>query len=292
MSWILDNSLNKFQQLVVNIMKSGPIPNHVGIIMDGNRRYAKKINAEKVVGHSRGFDKLSESLEWCKELGIKEVTVYAFSIENFKRTQKEVEELMNLATEKFEKLLDEEDKLMSEGICVRVIGDLTLLRKDLQQLIAKAVLLTKDNCKSFLNIAFAYTSREEMTSAVKSVLHGASHNHISLDDVTDALLAQCLYTYSNPDLLIRTSGEVRLSDFLLYQVSQSIIYFTDVLWPEFSFWNFVMCILRYQRSYFYLKNNKDTSISTYSNNMRIELFLSDLRQRRLDTLQKYATAEI
>ncbi|KAL3274138.1 hypothetical protein HHI36_015552 [Cryptolaemus montrouzieri] len=290
MSWITENSLDIFQRFVVNVLKCGPIPKHVGIIMDGNRRYAKKVNVEKYIGHSKGFDKLSEALVWCKELGIKEVTVYAFSIENFKRTPKEVDELMNLAIEKFEKLLEEEDKLMAEGICVRVIGNMKLLREDFQKLIAKAMLLTKDNTNSILNIAFAYTSREEITSAIKNIVKGVEEQHISLDDVTDALISQCLYTNSNPDLLLRTSGEVRISDFLLWQISHSVIYFTDVLWPEFSFWNFILCILKYQKCYYQIgdiRKNENSTFHYRGNNERIENFLSILKQNELATLQSF-----
>lgn len=293
MSWIIENSLNKFQYFLVNVLKCGPIPNHVGIIMDGNRRYAKKINAKKVVGHTKGFDKLSETLEWCKEIGIKEVTVYAFSMENFKRTPEEVADLMDLATEKFKKLLEEEDKLMSEGVCVRIIGDLSLLRKDLQKLIAKTMLLTKDNTKSYLNIAFAYISRDEISSSVKSVMRGIKEELINLDDVTDKLISQCLYLNSFPDLLIRTSGEVRLSDFLLWQCSNSVVYFTDVLWPEFTFWNFVVCILHYQKSSFCLNDNKIKSDNTNyrSQNKRVEHYLTVLKENRLEQLKTYATNE-
>lgn len=107
MSWIVENPLTWMQTLGINVIKSGPVPRHVAFIMDGNRRYAAKENVEKAVGHSRGFTKLSETLEWCRKLGIIEVTVYAFSIENFKRPKDEVDILMNLAREKFEKLLSE-----------------------------------------------------------------------------------------------------------------------------------------------------------------------------------------
>ncbi|XP_044759234.1 dehydrodolichyl diphosphate synthase complex subunit DHDDS-like [Coccinella septempunctata] len=291
MSWIIENSLNKFQYFLVNVLKCGPIPKHVGIIMDGNRRYARKINVEKVVGHTMGFDKLSETLEWCKEMGIKEVTVYAFSMENFKRTPEEVADLMDLATEKFKDLLKEENKLMMEGICVRVIGDLSMLRKDLQKLIAKAMLLTKDNTKSFLNIAFAYVSREEITTSVKSVIKGVEDELIDKDDVTDRLISQCLYLNSFPDLLIRTSGEVRLSDFLLWQSSNSIVYFSQVLWPEFSFWDFVVCILHYQKSYYKLDEIKLNSTAGVPQNKRVEKYLSILRENKFKLLETYALNE-
>lgn len=290
MSWIVDNSLSFFQKFCVNILKCGPIPRHVGFIMDGNRRYAKKIKVEKAEGHSKGFDKLAETLQWCLELGIKEVTVYAFSIENFKRPESEVQSLMNLATEKFEKLLEEQEKLMEEGVCVRVIGNLGLLRKDLQKLIGQVMLLTQHNTKVYLNIAFAYTSREEITTAFKTVVNGVKRNSIEIDDISDKLLSECLYTTSNPELLVRTSGEVRLSDFLLWQISNTVVYFTKVLWPEFSFWDFVICIFKYQMSCYYLRKNNYKCINSGSNlvkNKQIENFLYEVKENRLAVLQSF-----
>lgn len=127
--------------------------------MDGNRRFASKSRIDKKQGHSRGFDKLSETLQWCLDLGIQEVTVYAFSIENFKRSNAEVDALMSLARDKFEKLLEEKDKLHEKGIRIQVIGNLKLLPRDILSSMAEAMLLTKNNKSAVLNVAFAYTSR-------------------------------------------------------------------------------------------------------------------------------------
>lgn len=122
MSWIKENNLNVFQRFCVNVIKEGPVPKHVGFIMDGNRRFARKLNVDRSEGHNEGFNKLAECLRWCLELGIKEVTVYAFSIENFKRSREEVDTLMGLAREKYKRLIEEKDKLMEHGVCIRVIG--------------------------------------------------------------------------------------------------------------------------------------------------------------------------
>lgn len=251
MSWIRDSTLNWIQLLCVKVVKSGTLPKHIAFIMDGNRRYAQKNNVQKFVGHSHGFEKLADTLQWCLDLGIAEVTVYAFSIENFKRSQEEVDALMELSRQKFQRLLSEKDKLMELGVCIRVIGNLALLPQDIQKLIAQAMILTKDNKKAFLNVAFAYTAREEMAQAVQTVVSGVEHGTLQLSDVTQQLLANCLYTSASPDpqLLIRTSGEVRLSDYLLWQASCSCIYFADILWPEFSIWHLLAAILKYQRSY-------------------------------------------
>ncbi|XP_066429171.1 dehydrodolichyl diphosphate synthase complex subunit DHDDS isoform X2 [Eleutherodactylus coqui] len=221
MSWIRDKELSLIERLCANILKAGPVPKHVAFIMDGNRRYAKKCHVERQEGHSQGFEKLAETLRWCLNLGICEVTVYAFSIENFKRSKEEVDGLMELARQKFTRLLEEKDKLEKHEVCIRVIGDLSLLPLDIQKLIAQAVLETKAYSKCFLNVCFAYTSRHEMSNAVREMAWGVQEGLIEPRDVSESLLDQCLYTSNSPDpdLLIRTSGEVRLSDFLLWQAS-------------------------------------------------------------------------
>uniref|UniRef100_A0A3P9L979 Alkyl transferase n=1 Tax=Oryzias latipes TaxID=8090 RepID=A0A3P9L979_ORYLA len=214
MSWIREGELNLLEKIASNVLKAGPMPKHVAFIMDGNRRFARKKNMERQEGHMQGFNKLAETLRWCKQLSIPEVTVYAFSIENFKRTKEEVDGLLDLARQKFERLLEERENLEKHGVCIRVLGDLNMLPLDLQQLIAKAVLTTRTNN----------------------------------NDVSEALLSECLYSNNspNPDLLIRTSGEVRLSDFLLWQTSHSCLVFQSVLWPEYTFWNLCEAILQYQ----------------------------------------------
>ncbi|XP_041961736.1 dehydrodolichyl diphosphate synthase complex subunit DHDDS [Alosa alosa] len=251
MSWIREGDLNLIERISANILKAGPIPKHVAFIMDGNRRYARKRQVERQEGHSQGFEKLAETLRWCLRLDIREVTVYAFSIENFKRSKDEVDGLMELAKQKFTRLLEEQENLEKHGVCIRVLGDLTLLPLDLQEVIAKAVLATKTHNKCFLNVCFAYTSRHEIASAVREMAWGVEQGLIRPSDVSEALLSQCLYTSNspNPDMLIRTSGEVRLSDFLLWQTSYSCLVFQSVLWPEYSFWNLCEAILQYQLSH-------------------------------------------
>ncbi|XP_040020069.1 dehydrodolichyl diphosphate synthase complex subunit DHDDS isoform X2 [Gasterosteus aculeatus] len=248
MSWIREGELNLLERISANILKAGPMPKHVAFIMDGNRRFAQKKNMERQEGHMQGFNKLAETLRWCKHLNIREVTVYAFSIENFKRSKDEVDGLMELARQKFEKLLEERENLEKHGVCIRVLGDLNMLPLDLQQLIAKAVLGTKAHNKCFLNVCFAYTSRYEITNAVREMAWGVEQGLIKASDVSEPLLSACLYSNKspNPDLLIRTSGEVRLSDFLLWQTSHSCLVFQSVLWPEYSFWNLCEAILQYQ----------------------------------------------
>lgn len=222
MSWVRDSTLSWTQRLALKVIKSGKIPRHVAFIMDGNRRYANKVQLKTTTeGHVHGFDKLAEALQWCLDIGIEEVTVYAFSIENFKRSKSEVDTLMQLAREKFAKFMEEKDQLNERGICIRMIGNWTLLPVDLQKCMAEAMLMTQHNTKAILNVAFAYTSRDEMTQSIKDIVDGVQRNELEPCDITDALIRRCMYSgkSSDPDLLVRTSGESRLSDFLLWQVS-------------------------------------------------------------------------
>ncbi|XP_028615679.1 dehydrodolichyl diphosphate synthase complex subunit DHDDS isoform X3 [Grammomys surdaster] len=219
MSWIKEGELSLWERFCANIIKAGPVPKHIAFIMDGNRRYAKKCQVERQEGHAQGFNKLAETLRWCLNLGILEVTVYAFSIENFKRSKSEVDGLLDLARQKFSCLMEEQEKLQKHGVCIRVLGDLHLLPLDLQAKIAHAVQATKNYNKCFLNVCFAYTSRHEITNAVREMAWGVEQGLLEPSDVSESLLDKCLYSNHSPhpDILIRTSGEVRLSDFLLWQ---------------------------------------------------------------------------
>lgn len=222
MSWMRDSSLNWAQRFALKVIKSGKIPRHVAFIMDGNRRYAKKLHLTTTTdGHIHGFDKLAEALQWCLDIGIVEVTVYAFSIENFKRSESEVNALLEMARDKFNKFMEEKDELNKRGICIRMIGNWHLLPVDLQKCMADVMLLTRNNNKAFLNVAFAYTSRDEITESIRDLVNGVKHNELQPSDITVDLIRRCMYSgqSSDPDLLVRTSGESRLSDFLLWQVS-------------------------------------------------------------------------
>ncbi|GFN80859.1 ditrans,polycis-polyprenyl diphosphate synthase ((2e,6e)-farnesyl diphosphate specific) [Plakobranchus ocellatus] len=239
------------QRFCEAVLKSGPVPRHVAIIMDGNRRFAVKNSMEKCEGHVKGFDKLAETLEWCLDLGITEVTVYAFSIENFKRSPDEVNGLLELSRQKFAKLLEERNLIQEHGVCVRILGDIALLPRDLQELLAEAVTISANNDRAILNVCFAYTSRDDMCHAMREMTDGVKEGFIRESDISEGLLEKCLYTSHSRhvDLLIRTSGEVRLSDFLLWESAYSCLAFVKVLWPEFSIWNLYAAILHYQRNY-------------------------------------------
>uniref|UniRef100_A0A1B0GHI0 ditrans,polycis-polyprenyl diphosphate synthase [(2E,6E)-farnesyldiphosphate specific] n=1 Tax=Lutzomyia longipalpis TaxID=7200 RepID=A0A1B0GHI0_LUTLO len=255
MSWVRETKLPWWQRLAMRVVKVGKVPEHIAFIMDGNRRFARKIHVEKAEGHSRGFEKLSEVLQWCLDLGVKEVTVYAFSIENFKRSEDEVDALMKLASEKFDKIMEEEEKLNENGVCIRIIGNMGMLPEYLQRKIARAMYITRLNSKAILNVAFAYTSRDEITHSVRTITEGVSDSILDQEIITDDLVNRCLHTKycSDPDLLIRTSGETRLSDFLLWQVSSTILYFTKTLWPEITIWHVLGAIFQYQRHYYQMQ---------------------------------------
>lgn len=255
MSWIHETKLTWLQAAAVRVLKAGKIPTHLAVIMDGNRRFARKQNMQCIEGHLHGFDKLAEVLFWCSELGIMEVTVYAFSIENFKRSKEEVDGLMNLALKKLEHLVKEMDKLHEKGVCVRVLGNLSYLPVEIQRIIADVVLQTQKNTGCYLNVCLSYTSRDEMCNAIQELAAGVQDGLLSPNDITEEALSQALYSRKSkdPDLVIRTSGEVRLSDFLLWQSSHSVLEFVSVLWPEFSIWHLLAAVLWYQRQESLLK---------------------------------------
>lgn len=245
-TWIKENCTSFIHLFCIKVLKTGRIPQHVAFIMDGNRRFARKKNVNTTAGHTKGFEKLSEALKWCLDLGIPEVTAYAFSIENFKRSKEEVDSLMALAREKFERLIDEIDSINEWGVRIHIAGRTSLLPEDLRATLAKAVLATRKNNKLHLNIAYAYTGRDEISRAASHIVDGVNNNEISPDDIDEDLVSQAM-DFGEPELLIRTSGEVRLSDFMLWQVSNTVLYFSEVLWPEFTIWNFLIAIIHFQR---------------------------------------------
>ncbi|XP_074161814.1 dehydrodolichyl diphosphate synthase complex subunit DHDDS isoform X3 [Sminthopsis crassicaudata] len=222
-----------------------------------------------------------KTLRWCLNLGIREVTVYAFSIENFKRSKNEVDGLMELARQKFSRLMEEQEKLEKHGVCIRVLGDLQLLPLDLQELIAKAVQATRNYNKCFLNVCFAYTSRHEISNAVKEMAWGVEQGLLDPSDLSESLLDKCLYTNNspNPDILIRTSGEVRLSDFLLWQTSHSCLVFQPILWPEYSFWNLCEAILQFQMNYSMLQKAR-------------EMYAEERKRQQLESDQAAVTEQL
>ncbi|XP_034825117.1 dehydrodolichyl diphosphate synthase complex subunit DHDDS [Maniola hyperantus] len=278
MSWIKENCLSFFQLFCIKVIKTGRIPQHLALIMDGNRRYAKKLSVGSTEGHNKGFDKLSEVLKWCLDLGIPEVTVYAFSIENFKRSQDEVDALMELASDKFKRLLEEIDQINEWGVRMHVAGRLSLLPAELQALVSKAMLATRQNNKLRLNIAYSYTGRDEISRAASNIIDSVKNKELTADDIDEELISQTL-DLGEPELLVRTSGEVRLSDFMLWQVNRTVLYFTDVLWPEFTIWNLLAAIIHFQR-------HAPPALQEKENTPTQQEFLEKLETRKWQKLEK------
>lgn len=222
------------------------VPKHVAIILDGNRRFAKKQGISPLKGHEYGAKKVVEVLEWLKELGVKEVTFYTLSTENLKRTGVEVAALMAL----FRKGLEEEKKdkrIASNGVRVRVIGRLELLPKDIQSAMNELMEKTKNYSQYTINFAIAYGGKAEIVDAVKKIVTAARNGEIKEDDIDESTFPNYLYMPDEPDLLIRPSGEKRISNFLLWQLAYSEFIFLDKLWPEITRQDLVDCIAEYER---------------------------------------------
>ena len=224
------------------------MPKHVAIIMDGNRRFAKlQGNIDVIKGHELGVDTLENVLDWSIELGIEIITVYAFSTENFNRPQNEVEGLMRLFVINFKRLVDHE-KIHKNEVRVKVVGRTELLPDDVKEAITEAEEATKNYNKRFLNLAIGYDGRLEIIDSFKKIIKDVQEGKITVNDVDEDLVSKNLYTegIDDPNLIIRTSGEERLSGFLLWQSSYSELYFCETLWPELRKVDFLRAIRSYQ----------------------------------------------
>lgn len=320
-------SLQRLRELLIGSLRQGPIPQHIAFVMDGNRRYARTHHIETVEGHNLGFEALARILEVCYKSGVKVVTIYAFSIENFKRSKYEVDALMDMAKFKLSQIAQHGDLLDRYGARIQILGQRDLLKPDVIEAMDRAAEMTKGNKKAVLNVCFPYTSRDEITTAIRNTvvdyskphppplrrpfseghitrnirarnlgtvseedspeaddntpasLNGdkasdapvsdvASTNSLTLHESTDGLkeekvpdnypdpetitaqtLTDHMFTEGNPplDLLIRTSGVQRLSDFMLWQCHENTqIVFLDTLWPEFDLWQFLPVLVEWQ----------------------------------------------
>ena len=222
------------------------LPQHVAVIMDGNGRWAKQQGLPRIEGHRQGASTLKEILRACKDWGINTLTVYAFSTENWGRPLTEVNFLMTL----FEKLLRKELQDMNEeGVCIRFIGDLSPLPQSLKQEIDHSMAMTQNNNGVNFNVAINYGSRLEIVKACQAIAEKVSTGELSPDTIDENTISQYLYTSASPDpdLLIRTSGEMRLSNFLLWQLAYTEMYITDTLWPDFNRSEFRSALAHYQQ---------------------------------------------
>jgi len=214
-------------------MENENLPTHIAIIMDGNRRWAKKRNLPVSLGHKAGAETLEKIVRYANKIGIKYVTVYAFSTENWKRAQEEVSALMTL----FQNYLDDYSKRAdSDNIKMQIIGNRQGLSEKMIRSINKCEEKTKNNTGTVFNIAINYGGREEIVNAVKEIAKQVKDNHIQIKDINEQIVSNSLYTKGepDPDLLIRTSGEQRLSNFLPWQLSYTEFLFVDKYWPDFT----------------------------------------------------------
>jgi len=250
---------------LIEQIKKNPIPKHVAIIMDGNRRFARELGLSMIImdgnrrfarelglsmekGHEYGKEKIKEILEWCFELKIKNLTLYAFSIENFERGKNEVSALMSLCKDELEIAL-KDSRIHNNKIKINIIGNLDSLPEKIKQSAIYIMKKTKNYNNYILNIALAYGGREELIHAIKNIAKDVKNNNLKINEITTSKVSSYLYTTGipDPDLILRTSGEERISNFLLWQLAYSELYFSDVYWPAFRKRDFLKAIRTFQQ---------------------------------------------
>lgn len=221
------------------------IPKHIAIIMDGNGRWAKERMLPRNVGHKAGVEALRDVIRTSSDIGVRYLTLYAFSTENWKRPVSEVSMLMKLLVEYLRKEIEE---LHDNNVKIRTIGDISKLPREVIEEIDKAIFKTRNNEGLCVNIALNYGGRSEIINTIKEISKKVKNSEIQIDQIDEAMVDSALYTSNmpDPDLLIRTSGEIRLSNFLLWQCAYSEFYFTDTYWPDFKGEDLLNAILDYQ----------------------------------------------
>ena len=226
-------------------VKNGDIPRHLAIIMDGNGRWAQKRGLPRTLGHKQGVEAVRDAVKAARDIGVKYMTLYSFSSENWSRPEAEITELFGLLRMFIRRDLAD---LHKNNVCVKVIGRKEGVPEDILTLLDEAQNLTRDNTAQTLIIAFNYGGRDEITDAVKRVAQEVASGKISIDEITNDIVSNNMDTAGipDPDLLIRTSGEIRLSNFLLWQIAYSELVFLDCLWPDFSRSDLESAIITYQ----------------------------------------------
>ena len=229
----------------MNRIDKDKLPRHIAVIMDGNGRWAKKNALRRIAGHRKGADAVRNTVRTCREIGIQYLTLYAFSVENWRRPADEIEALMSLL-EEF--LISELKEMLDNNIRLAAIGNINALYERVKKILYKTIEQTSKNSGMTLNLALSYGGRDEIVEAVKKILRDSEAGEIKKEDMTREIFSKYLYTADmpDPDLLIRTSGEYRLSNFLLWQSAYTELYFVDVLWPDFSRENLIQIIADYQ----------------------------------------------
>jgi tritrans,polycis-undecaprenyl-diphosphate synthase [geranylgeranyl-diphosphate specific] len=247
-SIIADTAYKQYEKRLLKEVQQFPPPQHVAIIMDGNRRFARELGLGPAEGHKEGRNKLEEILNWGMEVGVKILTVYAFSSENLSRKPEEIEELMRLFEESFYRAAEDE-RVHKHHIRIRALGMIDILPENVRKAIAHAEAKTKDYDSYNLNLAIAYSGREEIIQAIREIAGKVKSGQMEVGQINQKTFSEYLYTkeFPDPDLILRTSGEVRVSNFLLWQLAYSELYFVDVYWPGFRKIDFLRAIRSYQQ---------------------------------------------
>ena len=230
------------KKLLINLQR---VPKHVAIIMDGNGRWARGKGMSRVFGHKNALTAVRESIESAAQIGVKAITLYAFSTENWNRPKLEVDALMSLLVNSLKKELL---TFQENGVIVNAIGNIENLPNKAKKALNDVITQTKDNSKIIMTLALSYGSREEIVNAIKNISKKVVNKELSVKEIDENIINNHLYTFNLPevDLMIRTSGEKRLSNFLLWQMAYAELYFTDVLWPDFRKEHFYDAIIDYQ----------------------------------------------
>jgi len=238
--------LSTDRKIQEELKRSGEIPTHIAIIMDGNGRWAKRRGLPRVAGHREGVKSVRDVVEACAQLGVKYLTLFAFSTENWRRPKEEIDTLMKLL---IRTLRSETEKLHKNDIKLMAIGDIDSLPKEVRQELKEAMEKTKNNKRMVLNLALSYSGRWEIIEAVKEIARDVKKGKVKIEEIDDKLFSNYLKTAGipDPDLLIRTSGEFRISNFLLWQIAYTELYITDCLWPDFRRKHLYEAIRDYQR---------------------------------------------
>ena len=246
---LTDKAYSTYETHIEKEVLGGTIPRHIAIIMDGNRRYAEEVlGAEPMEGHRLGREKLEEVLYWCLDLGVEILTVSAFSTENFNREQSEVDYLMDLLEKSLYDFADDR-RVHEKHVRIKVIGDMDLLPDNVLKAMDYAVERTKDYNDRFLNMAIAYGGRQDITNAVRRIAQDAVDGKTKVSEINEHMISGYISTYGipDPDLVLRTSGELRISNFLLWQMAYSELYFADVYWPGFRYIDLLRAIRTFQQ---------------------------------------------
>jgi len=262
------------KQILEQIKLSGDIPVHIAIIMDGNGRWAKKRGLPRAAGHKRGVDTVKNITENCAELGVKYLTVYTFSTENWNRPKEEVSTLMRLLLNSLKEKVAE---LNENNIRLTTIGDISSLPYAVQNELKEAIEKTKNNDKMTLNLALSYSGRWELMEAIKSIGKLVLQNKLKVEDINEACVKEHLTTKNipDPDLLIRTSGEFRVSNFLLWQIAYTEFYISDVFWPDFNKQHLLEAIKSYQ--------NRERRFGRVSNQIKVKKKVKGFNNAHINT---------